>query len=184
MSTERGGVRGDSPLTARCLGAALALAACDPPATVHAPVVVKVLVVIAAALAWWAAPMVDERPAQTSMRWAALAVRRRTTLLAAASVAVAALTGPPVWTAACVAVLLLAYLLVTDPWAGGVTAPAGPRPAGPASAAAAACALVFLAAEVPLSDTSWARLPAALAVVATTSCLALALRHRGSPARR
>lgn len=166
---------------ARLLGTALAVAACDPPAAFHASFAVKTLVVIAAVAAWWAAPMVDERPIQTSARWPALARRRRTTLLAAGSVVVAALAGPPVWLAACVTVLLPAYLLATDTWTAGVTAPPGTRVAGtPALAAAAACTLVFLAAQAPLGHTSWARLPAALAVAATATCLALALKHRGA----
>jgi hypothetical protein len=167
-------------LTVRCLGAALALAACDLPSALDDSFSGKALVVVAAVAAWWAAPMVDARPVQTSMRWVALAARRRTTVLAAGSVVVAAATDPPVWLAACVGVLLLAYLLVTDPWTSGVTAPRRTRPdPAPALAAAAASAVVFLAAEAPLAHTSWARLPAALALAATTTCLALALWHRG-----
>jgi hypothetical protein len=92
---------------------------------------------------------------------------------------VAALTGPPVWDAACVTALLSAYLLATDAWTRGVTAPPPRRtPPGVAAGTAAACAVVFLAARVPLHGTSWARLPAALAVTATVACLAAALVHR------
>ncbi|MEU1157935.1 hypothetical protein ABZ369_33675, partial [Streptomyces sp. NPDC005918] len=57
-----------SRITDRLLGTALAVAACDPPAALHAPLPVKVLVVGAAAAAWWAAPMVDARPVSTVMR--------------------------------------------------------------------------------------------------------------------
>jgi hypothetical protein len=171
---------GAASLAVRCLGTALMVAACDPPAAVHASVVLKVLVVVAAGLAWWASPMIDERPTQTSMRWPAVAVRRRGTILAAGSIAVAATTDPPVWDAACVAVLLLAYLLLTDAWTNGSTAPTGRPEPGVALVTAGACALVFLAAQAPLSHTSWARLVAALAVAATTTCLALALRLKSA----
>ena len=133
-------------LTARFLGTALAVAACDPAAAFHHSALATAMVVLVALVAWWAAPMVDERPVQTSVRWGALARRRRTTVLAAGSVVLAAWTQPPVWLAACVTVLLLAYLLATDTWTAGVTATPDVRVTGaPALAAAAACALVFLA---------------------------------------
>lgn len=168
-------------LPARFLGTALVVAACDPPAALSGGFGDQALVVMAAVVAWWAAPMKDERPARASMRWGELALRRRTTVLAAGSVALAAATDPPVWAAACVTALLLAYLLATDPWVLGATAPAGTRTEpGPALAASAGCAVVFLAAQAPLAHTAWARLPAALAVAATVTCLALVLRHRGA----
>lgn len=176
------GSRSVAPLAARCLGTALVVAACDPAAVVHGSKLAMALVVVAAGLGWWASPMVDERPAQTSMRWPALAARRRGTILAAASIVIAATTDPPVWLGACVGILLLAYLLLTDAWTMGATAPTGRPDPGTALVTAAACALVFLAAEAPLAHTAWARLVAALAVTATTSCLVLALRHRGGAA--
>ncbi len=169
-------------LPARFLGTALAVAACDPPGALRGGTVDRLLVALVAVAAWWAAPMRDERPVRSSMRWTELALRRRTTALAAGSVVLAAATDPPVWVAGCVTALLLAYLLVTDPWVLGTTAPAGTRTEpGAALAALAGCAVVFLAAQAPLAHTSWARLPAALAVAATASCLALVLRHRGAP---
>ncbi len=165
-----------SRITDRLLGTGLAVAACDPPAAVHAPLPVKMLVLGAAAAAWWAAPMVDARPVLTSMRWRTVAARRRTTVLPAAAIAVAAVTGPALWLVVCIAVLLLAYLLVTDAWTTGVTAPPGRPRATPALAAAAATAVVLLVAQAPVANTSWARLSAALVVAATTVCLVLALR--------
>ncbi|MEW2303141.1 hypothetical protein AB0958_24750 [Streptomyces sp. NPDC006655] len=168
-----------SRITDRLLGTALAVAACDPPAALHASVPVRVLVLGAAMAAWWAAPMVDARPVLASARWRTLAARRRTTLLPAAAIAVAAASGPPVWLVVCIAALLPAYLLVTDPWTAGVTAPPGHPKATPALAAAAATAVVLLAAEAPVAGTSWARLPASLAIAATALCLVLALRGRG-----
>ncbi|MFJ8162564.1 hypothetical protein ACIRBY_16800 [Streptomyces sp. NPDC096136] len=161
----------------RLLGTALVVAACDPPAALRAPLPVGVLVLVAAA-AWWAAPLVDARPVLTSMRLRAVAAHRRTTVLPAAAIALAAATGPPVWLVACMAALLPAYLLVTDAWTAGATAPPGPPRATPALAAAAASALVLLAAQAPVARTASARLPAALAVAATAVCLLLALRTR------
>lgn len=170
-----------SRVTDRLLGTALAVAACDPPAALHAPLPVRVLVVGAAVAAWWASPMVDARPVSTSMRLRTVVARRRTTVLPAAAIAVAAATGPPLWLVVCVAALLIAYLLVTDAWTVGVTAPPGRPPTAPALTAAAATALVLLAAQAPVASTSWARLPASLAVAATAVCLVLALRTRRGP---
>ncbi|MGW4290020.1 hypothetical protein ACWEIK_24135 [Streptomyces sp. NPDC004673] len=167
-----------SRITDRLLGTALAVAACDPPAALHAPLPVRVLVVGAAAAAWWAAPMVDARPVMTSMHWRTVAARRRTTVLPAAAIAVAAVTDPPLWLVVCIAALLLTYLLVTDAWTAGVTAPPGRPRATPALAAAAATTVVLLAAQAPVAGTSWARLPASLVIAATMVCLVLALRIR------
>lgn len=167
-----------SRITDRLLGTALAVAACDPPTVLHAPLLVKALVLGVAAAAWWAAPMVDARPALTSMRWRTFAARRTTTVLPAAAIVIAAATGPAVWLVVCIAALLLAYLLVTDAWTTGVTAPPGPPQATPALTAAAATAVVLLAAQAPVAGTSWARLAASLAIATTTVCLVLALRSR------
>ncbi|MGW5280404.1 hypothetical protein ACWERI_13280 [Streptomyces collinus] len=111
-----------SRITDRLLGTALAVAACDPPAALHAPLLVRMLV------------------------------------LGAAAIALAAATGPPVWLVVCIATLLLAYLLVTDAWTAGVTAPPGPPQTTPAMAAAAATA-----------------------IAATAVCLVVALRSLRSP---
>lgn len=116
---------------ARILGAALAVAACNPPRVLGAPVAGWALVLAAAGAAWWAAPMVDTRPVLSSMRWSAVAVQRRNTLLPAGAIVLAALTGPAVWLAGCVTGLLVAYLLVTDGWTMGATAPAGTDRATP-----------------------------------------------------
>ena len=129
----------------------------------------------AAAAAWWAAPMVDARPVLTSMRRRTVAARRRTTVLPAVAIAV---TAPPLWLVAWTGALLIAFLVVTDAWTAGVTAPPGQPRVAPALAAAAATALVLLASQAPVSGTSWARLPASLAIIATTVCLALALALR------
>ena len=153
----------------------------DPPTALHASPLVRVLVLGAAATAWWAAPMVDARPVLTSMRWRTLAARPGTTVLPAAAIAVAAATDPAGWLVVCIAALMLAYLLVTDAWTAGVTAPPERPQATPALAAAAATAVVLLAAQAPVAGTSWARLPASLAIAATAVCLVLALRTRRSP---
>jgi hypothetical protein len=172
-----------SRITDRLLGTSLVVAACDPPTALHASLPVRVLVLGAAATAWWAAPMIDARPVLTSMRWRTVAARRRTTVLPAAAIAVAAVTDPALWLVVCIAAVLLAYLLVTDAWTSGVTAPPSRPQTTPALAAAAGTTVVLLAAEAPVADTSYARLPAALAIAATTVCLALALRSRRRPSR-
>ncbi|MET9080223.1 hypothetical protein ABZX95_51215 [Streptomyces sp. NPDC004232] len=102
-------------------------------------------------------------------------------MLPAAAIVVATATGPPVWLVVCIAALLLAYLLVTDAWTVGVSAPPGHPQATPAPTVAAATAAVLLAAQAPVEGTSWARLPASLAIAATTACLVLALRTRRNP---
>lgn len=163
---------------ARLLGVALAVAACNPPRTVTGPPIGWVLVLAAAGAAWWAAPMVDARPVLSSMRWRTVASHRRNTLLPAGAVVLAALTAPAPWLAACVVGLLAGYLLATDTWTMSAGAPAGVDRTTPAVAAAAAAAVTFAAAQAPLSGTAWARLPAALALAATTTCVALALRQR------
>jgi hypothetical protein len=165
-------------LGVRVLGVALAVAACNPPRTLDGPLVGWFLVVPAAIAAGWAAPLVDARPVRTSTRPAAIAAQRRNTLLPAGAVVLAALTGPAAWLAACVVGLLVAYLLVTDSWTMSVATPPGTDRVRPAAAAAAAAAVTFAAAQAPLSGTDWARLPAALALAATTTCLALLLRQR------
>ncbi|WP_329181868.1 hypothetical protein [Streptomyces sp. NBC_01477] len=164
-------------VTARTLGVALAVAACNPPRTLDGTVIGWVFVLAAAGAAWWAAPMVDARPVLSSWRWTATAAHRRNTLLPAGAVVLAAMTAPAVWLAACVTGLLVAYLLITDGWTMGATAPPGTDRATPAVAAAAAAAVVFAAASAPVADTSWSRLPAALALAATVTCVALALRR-------
>jgi hypothetical protein len=174
-------IRLPDQLAARFLGVALALASCNVSAAVHRTLGVQVLVAAVAVAAWWAAPMTDERPVQNSLRWYRIAARRRSTVLAVGAVALAAITDPPTWLAACVTGLFVAYLLITDEWTRGSTAPSGSRDTGPALTAAAAAALAFLAACVPMGSTDWARLPAALALAATVTCLALALRGRRAP---
>lgn len=163
---------------ARVLGVALAVAACNPPRVLDGTPAGWFLVVPAALAAGWAAPMVDARPVVGSMRLKTIAAHRRNTLLPAGAVVLAALTGPAPWLAACVVGLLIAYLLVTDDWTMGASAQQDAGRGRPAAAATAAAAVVFAAAYAPLADSAWARLPAALALAATTSCVALALRQR------
>ncbi|MGW5233251.1 hypothetical protein ACWEQU_13375, partial [Streptomyces nodosus] len=64
---------------------------------------------------------------------------------------------------------------------GSRTAPAAGHRAGAGRPSAAATAVVLLAAQAPVAGTSYARLPAALAITATTACLVLALRTRRRP---
>ncbi|SFE51835.1 hypothetical protein SAMN05216251_103376 [Actinacidiphila alni] len=175
-------LRMPSQLPARFLGTALALAACDlPAATGTSPGARVFLLVVVGCAAWWAAPMTDARPAQYALRRRGIAARRRPTVLAAASVVAAAATDPPTWLAVCVAALFLAYVLITDDWIMGSTAPRAARAPAPLLTAAAASALTFVCATVPVASTSWARLPAALALAATAACLAMVMRGRRTP---
>jgi hypothetical protein len=174
----RRGIRLPGQLPARFLGVALAVASCDVSRAAHGSAGEWLLLVLVAGVAWWAAPMTDARPVQDSLRWRRVAARRRPTLLAASAVAAAALSDPPTWLAACVTGLFLAYLLITDDWLMGSTAPRAARAPAPALTAAGAAALTFVCATVPVASTSWARLPAALALAATVACLALATRGR------
>lgn len=174
-------------LAARLLAAALTIAACDPAQAAGHGGAAWALIVVLAALALWAGPMVDARPVQTSVRRRHIAARRRTTVVPVAALVIAALTDPGAWTAGCFCALLVAYLLVTDAWTRGVTAPrrrgTPVRRAMPAIAAAAGTAVVFLVAQAPLSGTGWARLPAAVAVAAALACLGLALAGRSGAGR-
>ncbi|MFF7154120.1 hypothetical protein [Streptomyces sp. NPDC008139] len=174
-------IRLPAQLPARCLAVALALAACDAPEAVRHSLGAQVALLVVVGVAWWAAPMVDERPVRNSMRWTKIAARRRSTVLAVGSVVAAAVTDPPTWLAACVVGLFLAYLLITDDWTRGSTAPRAARGPAPALTAAAAVALTFVCATVPVAGTDWARLPAALALAATAGCVALAVRGRRGP---
>jgi hypothetical protein len=166
---------------ARVVGTALVVAAGDPVAAFHGPGINTAALVTAAAAAWWWAPMNDTRPARTSMRWYRIAALRSNTVLAAGAVVLAAVTGPGPWAQACVAALLVAYLLITDQWTRGATAPRRTRSAGPAVAASAAVAVVFLAARLPVPGTDWARLPAVVVLSAAACCLAVALLRGGGP---
>lgn len=175
------GIRLPAQLPARCLGVALALASCNVSAAVHHSLSAWLMFVVVAGVAWWAAPMIDQRPVQNSLRWTRIAARRRPTVFAVASVVAAAITDPPTWVAACVAGLFLAYLLITDDWTMGSAAPRSARRPAPALTAAAAVTLTFVCATVPVASTDWARLPAALALAATVTCVALAVRGRRFP---
>ncbi|MDH6579140.1 hypothetical protein [Kitasatospora sp. MAP5-34] len=164
---------------ARSLGIALALASADPVALAHAPRLTLLVPVAAVAAAWWASPVVADRPVRHSWAWGAQLSRHRNTVFAAGCVLLAAASSPPLWLAACVTALLLGYLLLADAVAAG---PAGARQwrsrAVPA-AAYGASALVLLAAFAPVGGVTWGRLVAALAVVGSAVVAGLALWSRG-----
>ncbi|MDH6136719.1 hypothetical protein P3T37_006150 [Kitasatospora sp. MAA4] len=163
-------VGGRRAVPARCLGLALAVSAC--PSWTHGirSGADLALLLIAALFGWWAGPPVTGRPVRGSSRWTAQLARHRNTALAVATVILAAISGPPGWSAAALTVLLLGYLLFVD------AASYGRRPTGPlpAVAAYAAAALVLLAAFVPSAASSWARLPAALGVAVAALAVASA----------
>ncbi|MFH8237833.1 hypothetical protein [Streptomyces sp. NPDC018321] len=137
-------------LPVRVLGAAAVVMAWRPWATVSgAPG--AVLFGCAVACAVWAAPSLDRRPSLESARWSYRLLRHRTTVLAGGVVAVAASSGDPAWwEGACVAGLLVAYLVTSEtwPWRWGRGAR---RVWAEAVAACAGAGVVLGAALVPVS---------------------------------
>ncbi|MGK4585827.1 hypothetical protein [Kitasatospora sp. HPMI-4] len=161
----------------RSLGTALAVAAAAPVALRQGPVVAVLVPAGAALAAWWASQAVVQRPVAYAFTWRARLVRHRNTAFAVACVLLAALSGPPLWAAACVAALLLGYLLCVDAAAG----PAGLRQLRSRSVPAAACAasaLVLLASYVSVAASGWGRIIAALAVACSAVAVGLALWSR------
>ncbi|MBO1329645.1 hypothetical protein [Streptomyces sp. VRA16 Mangrove soil] len=132
----------------------------------------------------WAAPGLDVRPTLHSIRWAYLIARHRTSALACGAVLIAALGDPPVWQAACTAVLLVGYLAASDAWSTGLTAA---RPArrtwGEALAAAAASAAVLGAAALDTPESGAGRPLAALVLAAGGTLLVLTVRGRSRSPR-
>ncbi|WP_394428955.1 hypothetical protein [Streptomyces sp. SGAir0957] len=107
-------------LPVRVLGVALVVVAVRPWETVHglSRAVPFWAVVLFAA---WAAPGVDRRPTAASPRRLDQVARHRTTLLAAVAVSLAAVGGGVSgWQGLCAAVLLVGYLVASDPWSTGV----------------------------------------------------------------
>ncbi|MGK9461916.1 hypothetical protein ACSLFT_17980 [Streptomyces sp. G6] len=137
-------------LPVRVLGAAALVMAWRPWATVSgAPG--AVLFGCAVACAVWAAPSLHRRPSLESARWSYRLLRHRTTVLAGGVVAVAASSGDPAWwEGACVAGLLVAYLVTSEtwPWRWGRGAR---RVWAEAVAACAGAGVVLGAALVPVS---------------------------------
>ncbi|MFJ1758378.1 hypothetical protein [Kitasatospora sp. NPDC088134] len=162
--------------TARPLGLALALAACDPPALPRHGVPGLLVAAAACAVAWWAAPAVMRRPVRAATGLRGRLAHHRNTVLAAGTVVLAALHRPGPWTAAVCTALLLAYLLLTDARTAGPPGLRRPRtrlaPVAACTGAAAVLALAFLPATVD----GWAPLLAVLALTATAATVALALR--------
>lgn len=162
--------------TARPLGLALAVTACNPPALLRHGWLLLLTAAAVTAFAWWAAPTVVRRPVRAGTGWRGHLAHHRNTVLAAGTVAIAALGRPGPWTAAAYTALLLAYLLLTDARAAG---PAGLRqlrarlvPAAAYTAAATVLALALL----PVTVDTWTPLLAVLAVTGIATAVALALR--------
>ncbi|WHX15841.1 hypothetical protein QFW82_01865 [Streptomyces malaysiensis subsp. malaysiensis] len=109
-----------------------------------------------AAFAVWAAPALDRRPSLESPRWSYRLLRHRTTVLAGAIVVTAAFGDPAWWEGACVAGLLVAYLVMSETWPwrwGRGTA----RVWAEAAAAWAGAGVVAAAAAAPVSGTGSGR---------------------------
>lgn len=133
-------------LPVRVLGVALVVVAGRPWETVHglSRAVPFWAVVLFAA---WAAPGVDRRPTAASPRRLDQVARHRTTLLAAVAVSLAAVGGGVSgWQGLCAAVLLVGYLVASDPWStGGTGQRAGRRVWGEAGAAVVGAGVVWSA---------------------------------------
>ncbi|AUG82072.1 hypothetical protein CFP65_7494 [Kitasatospora sp. MMS16-BH015] len=170
---------GEVPAFGRPVALALALAAADPSLLATTPRLGVTLALPALALAWWAGPVTVGRPVRHSARWPAMLARHRNTAFAAGAVILTALTAPPVWVLACVAALLLGYLLLVDAVAAGPAGLLQWRSHGVVAAAYGAAALVLAAGSAPLTGVSWGPALAALAVLGAAAVAGLALWSRG-----
>ncbi|GAA2744241.1 hypothetical protein [Kitasatospora cinereorecta] len=163
--------------TARPLGLALALAACNPPGLAGHSSLVLLTAVAVTAFAWWAAPIVVRRPVRATTGRRGHLAHHRNTALAAGSVVVAALSRPGPWIAAVFTALLLAYLLLTDARAAGPAGLHQLRARIAPVAAYATGALVLALALLPVTVDGWAPLLAVLAVAGTATAVGLTLRN-------
>ncbi|MFJ5231465.1 hypothetical protein ACIQBJ_16390 [Kitasatospora sp. NPDC088391] len=162
--------------TARPLGLALALAACDPPTLLRHGVPGMLVAAVACAFAWWAAPAVVRRPVRATTGLRGRLAHHRNTVLAAGTVLLAALHHPGPWTAAVYTALLLAHLLLTDARAAGPPGLCQLRGRLAPVAAATGAAAVLALALLPTTVDGWAPLLAVLALTATAATVALTLR--------
>jgi hypothetical protein len=162
--------------TFRLLGAALAVAATDPPHWADEPALITVrLIAVALAVVWAAAPMAA-RPVTTSRQFTVILSRHRNTLFVIAAVVVAALGNPPTWLTVVDCALVLTYLVLLDAATAGPVGGRQLRRAGTLLSAAAASAAVLLCAQVPVgSDSGWGRIIAALAVAAAACAVGTVL---------
>ena len=161
----------------RLFGAALAVAAVDPPHGFMAsssPLVATVLAVFAL----WAAAPVVRRPVLALHRWVNQVSRYRNTVFAGACAAIAAAGRPQLWLMITDAVLLLGYLLALDAVTAGPVGIRQLRAGWPAGLAAAGTALVLALAQLTSAAHSGAAADAGrwvAAVGGTLAALALAL---------
>ncbi|MEU9591724.1 hypothetical protein ACGF7W_17385 [Streptomyces sp. NPDC048219] len=165
----------------RLLGVAAVVAAWRPWATVDGGRD-GVLFGCAVAVAAWAAPAVDRRPALESAHRSHALARHRTTVLACGVVVIAAFGDPAWWERAGVVVLLVMYLVASEtwPWRWGR---GRARVWGEALAACAGAGVVLAAAAAPVTGAGFGtgRLIAAgiVAGVAVVGGGVLAVRWRG-----
>ncbi|MBD0421809.1 hypothetical protein H0H10_22075 [Streptomyces sp. TRM S81-3] len=136
-------------LPVRVFGAGAVVLAWRPWATMSG-VPASVGLGCAVVFALWAAPPLDRRPTLESARWSYLVPRYRTTVLAGGVVVIAAFGEPAWWERACVAGLLVAYLVTSEtwPWRWGRGAA---RVCAEAIAAGAGAGVVLAAAAVPVT---------------------------------
>ena len=169
----------------RLLGCLIAVAVSDPTAWFAGSALRLLLPLCALAAAYVAAPPLSARPTGGDFRWRIQLLRHRNTAFVLGSVLVAAVNRPPGWLAAVDTALLLGYLLLLD---GVVAGPPGARLLRRPRvllAAVGASALVLAAALLPVhGGGAWARLLAALALIAAVATAATVLRLRRTDPRR
>ncbi|MEZ0093787.1 hypothetical protein [Streptacidiphilus sp. EB129] len=161
----------------RLLGCVLALLATDPTAWASRPPIDLLLPLLAAAGGFFGAAPVLARPVISGFRLRNRIARHRATVFAVGCVVLLTLHRPPDWLAGCEVVLLLTYLVSVDAAAAGPPGARTARRPWALLAAYASALLVFAAALLPVTDSgAWARLAAAVAVVASGAATAAVLR--------
>lgn len=158
------------------LGLALALAVTDPTKIANRDPVGWLLDVAVLVGAIWAAPVIAQRPASTTVHWTGQLARHRNTVFAVSCVIIAGFGNPPVWQMIVDAALLLAYLLTVDALAAGPIGIRQLRRGIAPAAAAVASAVALLAAHAPVDTGAvWGRAVAAVAIAAAALAAGAAL---------
>ena len=166
----------------RLLGCLIAVAVSDPTAWFGGSALRLLLPLCALAVAYVAAAPLSARPTGGDFRWRIQLLRHRNTAFVLGSVLVAAVNRPPGWLAAVDTALLLGYLLLLDAVVSGPPGLRLLRRPAVLLAAVGASALVLAGALLPVhGGGAWARLLAALALIAAvaTAAAVLWLRRTG-----
>jgi hypothetical protein len=172
----------------RVFGAALAVAAADPPDGFMGTSSPQIALLLGLFALWAAAPVV-RRPVLTVHRWLNLLARHRNTVFAGACTVVAAAGRPALWLMIADAALLLGYLLALDSVAAGPIGGRQLRSGWPAGLAAAATALVLALVRLTSDAQSsvlaeGGRWLASVGALLAGGALALAFLPRRAPAEQ